>query len=741
MVVMRIPAQPLRLLPLLVTFALGAACDNATDPGGTCDPATDPDCTLVDVVSDTGTSDVPADAPDTGVDVGSDTADVAVDTTPDTATEDDLDGDGIPNELDGDGDADGDGIPNFRDRDSDGDGIPDAIETAEDDDGDGLPSFLDDDSDGDGFPDADEGGDDIDGDGLPNSRDTDSDGDTLPDDYEGDDDPDEDGLGNLYDTDSDGDGIPDRRESNRDGDEDGIPNYLDLDSDGDGWSDADEYGRTPGSELPPRDSDGDRDADYEDLDSDGDGLADELELGCPDSTDRLLLDSDDDGYTDLLEIAFADGPEDEGQACDPARDITDDVDFYWELRFQGDPVNEDLEFLVDVRRADIAFNMDTTGSMGGEISALQTSLTSVIIPTLAAEIEDSAYAFSQFDDFPCNSHGGGSDRPFILRQRVTTDVAAATAGVLALDRHSGGDGPESGFEAIYQVCTGFGRDDPNCIAGPEVLPFNPDLGFVAGVADGTIGGVGFRAGALPIIVHMTDARSHAKGDEDNYAFGASRNETYASMRAIGAKVIGVASGTPARSDLEQLTLRAGSTVPACAWTDPIEGTRPFGCGDGLCCTGGSGVGRPPIDDVCPLVYDIDSGGGGLDTSIIAGIQALINFAAFDLTTRVADDPDAPIATSQFIESIVPVAAFPPETGCSSEPVIADRNGDGVDDHFLNVVPGTRLIFNITARNDFVTETNQPQVYTAFIEVVQQGGAVLDTQVATILVPPALKPTD
>ena len=45
-----------------------------------------------------------------------------------TAFMDDLDGDGIPDYLEGPGDADGNGIPNALDLDSDGDGIPDEDE-------------------------------------------------------------------------------------------------------------------------------------------------------------------------------------------------------------------------------------------------------------------------------------------------------------------------------------------------------------------------------------------------------------------------------------------------------------------------------------------------------------------------------------------------------------------------------------------------------------------------------------
>jgi len=124
----------------------------------------------------------------------------------------DSDGDGIPNDVEGDGDPDSDGIPNYQDTDSDGDAIPDEQEGTDDPDEDTIPNYLDDDSDGD----------------------------AIPDEQEGTDDPDEDTIPNYLDEDSDGDAIPDEQEGTDDPDEDTIPNYLDDDSDGDGFSDAEE---------------------------------------------------------------------------------------------------------------------------------------------------------------------------------------------------------------------------------------------------------------------------------------------------------------------------------------------------------------------------------------------------------------------------------------------------------------------------------------------------------------------
>jgi hypothetical protein len=159
-----------------------------------------------------------------------------------------------------------------------------------------------------------------------------------------------------------------------------------------------------------------------------------------------MSDSDEDGVSDLVEIAFAPDDDDVGQACDPTADISDDVDFFFDLPHLGDAQSEPLEFTVDVRSADVAFNIDSTGSMGGEIATLQSSLTSTIFPELSESIDNVAYGFSQFEDFPC-IRGARDASPFILRQRMTTDLASAIVGVGALEQHGGGDHFESGFEA------------------------------------------------------------------------------------------------------------------------------------------------------------------------------------------------------------------------------------------------------------------------------------------------------
>ncbi|XP_034488481.1 sarcalumenin isoform X2 [Drosophila innubila] len=177
-----------------------------------------------------------------------------VDSTEDAKSDNDIDGDGIPD--DEDDDIDGDGIPNDEDDDIDGDGIPN--DKDDDIDGDGIPNEDDDDIDGDGIPN--EQDDDIDGDGIPNEQDDDIDGDGIPNDE--DDDIDGDGVPNEKDNDIDGDGIANQKDKDIDGD--GIPNQDDNDLDGDGLSNEKDA-----------DLDGDGKANHEDSDLDGDGLPNE----------------------------------------------------------------------------------------------------------------------------------------------------------------------------------------------------------------------------------------------------------------------------------------------------------------------------------------------------------------------------------------------------------------------------------------------------------------------------------
>ncbi len=200
---------------------------------------------------------------------------------------------------------------------------------------------------------------------------------------------------------------------------------------------------------------------------------------------------------------------------------------------------------TDIDRADLALNVDTTGSMGGEIDTLRNSLTSLIIPGLQATVSQPGFAVTSFEDYPVAPFGAVDveDRPFRLLTRVTTNAAAAQTAVNNLQTRSGQDRPESGLESLYQIATGAGTAwGP--LPSERVQPFDGAVGLFPGVADGMIGGVGFRDGALPIIVHVTDSTSHFAPTYravDPNITAVATSSVRAALTDIRARVISVAS--------------------------------------------------------------------------------------------------------------------------------------------------------------------------------------------------------
>jgi len=601
--------------------------------------------------------------------------------------------------------------------DEDGDGIPNCIEVPKgipvDTDENGTPDYKDNDSDGDGIYDSEECGDfsgnqmcsDTNGNGLPDYRDIDSDGDGIPDSeecpgYEENQkcpDSDEDTVPDYIDDDSDGDGIPDRIETADDLDGDGIPNYLDPDSDDDGIPDAKECPSTP-----CRDSNDNNVPDFMETDSDGDGLPDTQEtfcsaLGIHSATSR---DTDGDGFSDLAEVLVGSDP------CDAANGVKDaGVKFYFELPYEGEKQNDTLVFSPQVQKADIFFNIDTTGSMGGEIDTLKGTLSTTIIPGIRAKITDSAFGVSYFDDFPVSSYGYSGDMPFGLLQSPTTDVATAQAGVNKLAQHKGNDGPESGYESLYKIATG------------AALSWN----------GGSVpeGGVGFRNGAIPIVFHITDAVAHDSSFtpyNSSYVYTIfNQSQVIEAMNAIGAKVVSVVSSdgyntNSAKTQLTAVSNGTGAVVPSCA-----------------------NVG------MTTLLYSISGTGSGLDSSAVNGVDSLIKYAKFDVRVEPADDLNDPsLDTSCFLKKIEALEYIPVDS-CAATIVAtpAAFNGADYNNGFKDFstgtstagTPGNKLTFNVEAMNDCFPQEKEAKMFKAFINVIDnKTNSILDTQPVTVIVP-------
>ena len=645
----------------------------------------------------------------------------------------DRDGDGIEDAVEGLADLDQDARGNADDTDSDGDGADDSVERGAspcsppaDSDRDGMPDFADLDSDGDGIHDA--AVDrllDTDLDAMPDFRDGDDDGDAIPDRAELGPNPlspldtDRDGIPDFHDPDSDNDGVPDRAASgSKDTDADAILDHLDDDTDGDGILDLSELGPNP---LMPRDTDRDMAPDYLDADSDSDGLHDGLEdingSGTLDTgeSDPLVVDTDADGADDLIESAA------KTDARDPKANPQADGNFVFIVPYQKPPLppQATLDFATDVVRADVVFSLDTTGSMGGELKQLQSDLRTTIIPALGAQIPDLAFGVAHFEDFPVIPFGDPGDLPVELLTPITPDAAQAQAGINGLQLGSGGDGPESGSEALYQLATGAGVSWP----GGRIAPFE----------------VGWRDGALPIVVQITDAAMNSAETYLNAVpAAASRPKLQSALDTLGAKVIAVVSSDgdtlTATEEYLELVRATGASVPSTAFG--THGQCETGIGGSLVAADGSGN--------CPLLFGIDGDGSGLGASIVEAVGALAKHAVLDIDARAANEPGnedgqgAEVdAIGAFLDRVVPNASPDQASGCTKGLATDDRLAmDKLDDTFVAVAPGQRVCFDVIAkRNDRVEAQLVPQLFRARIDLFGDGVTALDSRQVWFLVPP------
>jgi hypothetical protein len=496
----------------------------------------------------------------------------------------DRDGDTIADLEEGTSDADVDGTPNRDDLDSDGDGIDDRVEAGDrriltlpfDTDTDGAPDFLDLDSDDNCVADAIEGEGDLDHDGIVDAADRDDDGDAIPDAIEIGDacaipDHDDDGTADYLDTDSDGDGIADLDEggaSSHDGlpqdtDGDGTFDYLDTDSDGDGRDDADEAG-PDGAAL---DTDGDGTCDAQDFDNDGDGMSDAEEIAA--GLDPDDHDSDGDGQSDLVERLGDSNPLDAGDRFDGTVVVVP----------ERSTVEEALEYEVSLRRIDLGMLIDVTTSMVTAAPASAADLLTMA-RTLTAKLYDphvGVGVFSEFSAYPMSS--GGGDVPFRLDQQLTGDLDAAWDALEDVSIIWGGnvDWPETSIEAIHQAVTGDGYDlgcDGTYDASEDVSPFvaskDDPFGGKGGQAyditddsTGELGGMGFRASAIPILLLVTDA--DMRDPEAGYAVPggcpgeAGMSDVIAELNDLGAYFIGLSvSGDLAVAQMTEICEATGS---------------------------------------------------------------------------------------------------------------------------------------------------------------------------------------
>lgn len=336
----------------------------------------------------------------------------------------------------------------------------------------------------------------------------------------------------------------------------------------------------------------------------------------------------------------------------------------------------DVSFVSRVSTADVLFLLDVTGSMGDELEQIRSNIRDILIPGIAAEIENANFAVGYYADFPVGGFGGGGDEVFRLLSPSTNDEAAVQDAVNRFMLQSGADHPESTVEALYQSATGSGLGS---FVPPRSCPA------------GTVGYPCFRAEGSRIILLFTDAPFH------NGPFGAypytdisPRPHTYAetitALRGIGAKVLGLFSGGADPEGLSHLQALARDT----------------------------GAVRP---DGSPIVFDIGFDGRALTRSVIEAVQTLVDEVPIDIDVLLEDDEGDAFDALMFVERVQALEAVPP----SGATIGADR--------FDDVVPGTQVTFRVFFANELIERTDEVQRYR--LRVVLRGDGVTRLTATTV----------
>lgn len=377
------------------------------------------------------------------------------------------------------------------------------------------------------------------------------------------------------------------------------------------------------------------------------------------------------------------------------------------LPYMAPTLSVPFSLVATPARLDVHFSVDTTGSFGAEIDAMQRDLDERLIPEVRARVADAAFGVSRFEDFPVTPFGDPSDSPFELLSPITTNVATVGAGVGELDSPlgRGGDIPEAGFEALFQIATGEGLSSDGTV-------WIPPYGGAG------LGGVGFREGALHAIVHITDAPSHVPQDYVRAVSGThSEGDAARALAELPAFLLGAVGSPMAREPLLDLVVGSGAVIP------------PVG---GVCPTGLNGASRPPEGGVCPLLFDIASDGTGLSDAILDAITGLVDTLSYAEVTAAFEADRLGFIESFEATSSTTLPGVDAPTRRDTPPL------DGVFDAFEDVRGGTELTFTLGLRNVLLREQDHEQVFRITVRVVGDGVVLIEETIRVIV--PAASPT-
>ncbi len=432
--------------------------------------------------------------------------------------EQDSDADGVPDsqEMGADPsnpvDTNGDGTPDFQDSGAT-DGPPVAAPISNDVDSDGIPNQIDLDDDNDGLLDSIEGKGDSDNDSTLDQYDLDSDNDGITDLAEAAELVD---LVRSLDLDNDGrldspvgaNGFADVLESTpdsgtsiftvADSDGDGVPDFKDLDSDNDSIYDALESGRVStdsrgrltsassntglvsGASNALFDTDADGVVDSRDLDSDNDGLADLVEA--------RGIDSNGDGRIDQFDDLNGDGADDGLQRTNAVL-IDTDADRTPDFR-DLDSDQDSLSDLLETQGA--AADLDNNGVLDSFIDGNNDGLDDNMASNPVRErdtdrdgIPDQVDLDSDGDGFSDLVEAGGLDIDNDGRVDVLNDADNDGIPDIADASVTGGeDSDQDGIDDMFDASFQGGNDADGDGIADEFDPDSDGNGFVGPSADG-----------------------------------------------------------------------------------------------------------------------------------------------------------------------------------------------------------------------------------------------------------------
>ncbi|MGZ6095048.1 MAG: hypothetical protein ACXWUG_23610 [Polyangiales bacterium] len=445
--------------------------------------------------------------------------------------------------------------------------------------------------------------------------------------------------------------------------------------------------------------------------------------------------------------------------------VTSAKDFFFTVAYKvdPDPKQDILKFTTNIQQVDVAFVTDTTGSMSGAISNIQSNLSTLIIPALKAAIPSVGIAVVDHRDVPASSatvsYGYGSPGDWAAKVwapiTVQKDAAALKLVQDAVGKYAAGggsDGPEAQIPAMNYTLTGKGFSWPATSGFPASSL--PDVTPKAG----TTGAVGFRDGAVPVVVLTTDINWHngvGTASGDAYEGFSAPNITMLkdAFKKANAKFVAanIASSVSTGSyspfpDAISLSDSTSSNLPPSAFDGP---GKPTSCGAGQCCTGVNGAGVAPDGPSgrCRLVFLAGYDGKGVSTSIVNAIKAIASGSVYDILPEVSNDPTNPgmVDATKFIDRLEAFADM--SMGCAGTPR-KSTSAMAYDDMIGGIVAGkqTACFKVIPKMNETVPPKDVAQFFKAFINMkgIAPGVDVTpttpqvdlgDTRTVLFLVPP------